>query len=87
MLQQTWHAQFGTLCRGVSWERHGLEELQLVARCIGGPGLAAVCRLLAQDHAGWSGERACAACRQKEEGHMAWGGLARAGGGLLECRQ
>lgn len=35
--------------------RHSLEDLQLVAECIGGPGLAQVCRLLAQDHGGWSG--------------------------------
>lgn len=36
--------------------RHSLEDLQLIAECIGGPGLAQVCRLLAQDHGGWSGE-------------------------------
>lgn len=35
--------------------RHSLEDLQLVAECIGGRGLAQVCRLLAQDHGGWSG--------------------------------
>ena len=26
-----------------------------IAECIGGHGLASVCRLLAEDHAGWSG--------------------------------
>ena len=33
----------------------GLEELVTIAECIGGHGLASVCRLLAEDHAGWSG--------------------------------
>ena len=27
-----------------------------IAQCVGGPGLAAVCHLLAHDHSGWSGE-------------------------------
>ena len=27
-----------------------------IAECVGGAGLAGVCRLLAQDHAGWAGE-------------------------------
>lgn len=27
-----------------------------IAECVGGTGLAGVCRLLAQDHAGWAGE-------------------------------
>lgn len=57
LLRSAWEQHHGTLARGVNWERHGLEELQLVAECIGGPQLAAVCRLLAQDHAGWSGGR------------------------------
>jgi hypothetical protein len=35
----------------------GAEDLCTIAQCIGGHGLAAVCRLLAEDHAGWSGER------------------------------
>ncbi|KAI3439047.1 hypothetical protein D9Q98_001457 [Chlorella vulgaris] len=51
MLQAAWERHEGTLCRGVSWDRHSLADLQLVAECVGGPGLAAVCRLLAsQDH-------------------------------------
>ena len=33
----------------------GLEELVTIAECIGGHELASVCRLLAEDHAGWSG--------------------------------
>ena len=55
LLRRTWEQHQGTLCRGVSWDRHGLAELQLVAECIGGAQLAAVCRQLAQDHSGWSG--------------------------------
>lgn len=55
LLRIAWEQHHGTLTRGVNWERHKLEELQLVAECIGGPQLAAVCRLLAKDHAGWSG--------------------------------
>ena len=55
LLRRIWEQHQGTLCRGVSWDRHGLAELQLVAECIGGAQLAAVCRQLAQDHSGWSG--------------------------------
>jgi len=55
LLRLAWEQHQGTLCRGVSWDRHTLQELQLVAECIGGRPLAGVCRLLAQDHAGWSG--------------------------------
>ncbi len=33
----------------------GVEELVEIAECIGGPSLAGVMRLLAQDHAGWAG--------------------------------
>ncbi|KAI7839720.1 hypothetical protein COHA_006524 [Chlorella ohadii] len=55
MLRSAWAQHRGTMCRGVNWDRHSLEDLQLVAECIGGPGLAQVCRLLAQDHGGWSG--------------------------------
>jgi hypothetical protein len=32
-----------------------VDELVEIAECVGGPGLAGVCRLLAQDHAGWAG--------------------------------
>ncbi|PRW59254.1 fanconi-associated nuclease 1-like protein isoform X1 [Chlorella sorokiniana] len=55
MLRSAWQQHRGVMCRGVNWERHSLEDLQLIAECIGGPGLAQVCRLLAQDHGGWSG--------------------------------
>jgi len=33
----------------------GLDMLAEIAECIGGHSLASVCRLLAEDHAGWSG--------------------------------
>lgn len=36
----------------------GLEELQVIADCIGGHALASVCRLLAEDHTGWGGAHA-----------------------------
>jgi Fanconi-associated nuclease 1 len=55
MLAAAWGAHCGTLCRGVSWERWSLEELSAIAECVGGAGLGAVCRLLAQDHGGWRG--------------------------------
>jgi len=55
LIASIWEEHLGTLCRGVNWERWSLEELQVVASCVGGIGLAAVCRLLAQDHGGWQG--------------------------------
>ena len=54
MLAGAWEQHCGTLCRGIAWERHRLEDLRLIACCVGGPGLAAVCRLLASDYGGWS---------------------------------
>ena len=33
----------------------GLEELVVIADCIGAHAVASICRLLAEDHAGWSG--------------------------------
>ncbi|GAQ79898.1 VRR-NUC domain containing protein [Klebsormidium nitens] len=55
LLAVRWATSAGTWCRGVNWERHTLEELQTIAGCVGNQGLAAVCRLLAEDHAGWAG--------------------------------
>ena len=55
MLESVWLAQHGTLCRGISWERHSLEDLTIIAGCVGGRPLAAICRLLAEDYFGWSG--------------------------------
>ncbi|KAG2484067.1 hypothetical protein HYH03_017087 [Edaphochlamys debaryana] len=55
LLRATWAQHCGTWCRGVSWDRVPLEELEEMARCIGGLGLSVVCRLLAEDPAGWRG--------------------------------
>eukprot|EP00850_Spirogloea_muscicola_P018365 SM000167S02978 [mRNA] locus=s167:251131:256223:- [translate_table: standard] len=55
LLTRSWRAHHGVWCAGVNWERHSLTELQTIAGCIGGPGLAGVCRLLAEDHGGWAG--------------------------------
>ena len=33
----------------------GLDDLVTIAKCVGGQGLAAVCRLLAEDFSGWAG--------------------------------
>ena len=55
LLTAVWEEQRGVLARGVHWDRWQLPELLAVAECVGGEGLAAVCRLLAEDHGGWSG--------------------------------
>ncbi|BBM97433.1 fanconi-associated nuclease 1 [Marchantia polymorpha subsp. ruderalis] len=55
IVTQSWNKNFGTMCDGVNWERHSLAELLTIATCIGGSGLSHVCRLLAEDHAGWRG--------------------------------
>ncbi|KAL2651124.1 hypothetical protein R1flu_019252 [Riccia fluitans] len=55
IISQTWNENFGTMCNGVKWERHSLAQLLVIARCIGAVGLSHVCRLLAEDHAGWRG--------------------------------
>ena len=47
----------GVVCRGVNWERHSLEDLTTIVGCVGGRALAAICKLLAEDYSGWSGER------------------------------
>ncbi|KAL9270060.1 Eukaryotic translation initiation factor 2 subunit beta-like protein [Drosera capensis] len=44
----------GTACRGVNWQRRSLSELRAAVACIGGPCLALLCRLLAQDYRIWS---------------------------------
>lgn len=38
----------------MNWDRHSLIELQTIASCIGGPALAAICRLLAEDYGSWA---------------------------------
>ncbi|KAL3700576.1 hypothetical protein R1sor_018598 [Riccia sorocarpa] len=54
-ITQTWNQNYGTMCNGVNWERHSLAQLLVIARCVGSTGLSHVCRLLAEDHAGWRG--------------------------------
>ena len=55
LLRHVWAEQEGRWCRGVNWERHSCAELSLIACCVGGKGLAAVCRVLAEDYSGWGG--------------------------------
>lgn len=54
ILAQSWSKFCGTLCRGVNWDKYSLEVLQTIAACIRGPGLSAICRLLAVQHGGWT---------------------------------
>ncbi|KAI4341680.1 hypothetical protein MLD38_026374 [Melastoma candidum] len=49
-----WESHKGTACRGVNWEQHSLCELRAAVTCVGGPCLAAIFRLLAQDYRSWS---------------------------------
>ncbi len=42
-----------------------VDELVEIAECVGGPGLAGVCRLLAQDHSGWAGAHETHLLRQR----------------------
>lgn len=44
----------------VDWQQHaafgtGVEELVTIAKCVGGRGLAVICKLLAEDFSGWAG--------------------------------
>ncbi|CAI9089801.1 OLC1v1024441C1 [Oldenlandia corymbosa var. corymbosa] len=54
MLILSWESHLGTLCRGVNWERHSLDELRAAVTCIGGACIASICRHLAQDYRSWS---------------------------------
>ncbi|KAK9672612.1 hypothetical protein RND81_12G112200 [Saponaria officinalis] len=54
ILIMSWESHQGTVCRGVNWEKHSLSELRAAVTCIGGPCLANLCRLLAQDYRSWS---------------------------------
>ncbi|KAI3890759.1 hypothetical protein MKW92_000720 [Papaver armeniacum] len=47
-------SHIGTACRGVNWDRHSLSDLRAAVTCVGGPHLASLCRLLAQDYRSWS---------------------------------
>ena len=57
LLEATWAREYPrkTLCVGLSWDRYGLDQLQTISRCLGSRGLAAIVRLLAQDHKHWRG--------------------------------
>ncbi len=55
LLSVAWQAHCGVLCRGVSWDRHSLPELQEIAQACGTTMLAAVCGLLAQEDVGGTG--------------------------------
>lgn len=52
LLASTWSKHFGRVCRGLNWERQSLEELQVIVSCIGGCGLASICKVLAEDYSG-----------------------------------
>ncbi len=53
LIAQTWAAHHGTLARGIggTWDNWDLPTLQSITKCIGGRGLAAICRILARDYA------------------------------------
>lgn len=53
-LIKSWETHIGTACRGINWERHSLDELRAAVTCVGGPYLASLCQLLAQDYRSWS---------------------------------
>eukprot|EP00878_Enallax_costatus_P015138 GHUV01015850.1.p1 GENE.GHUV01015850.1~~GHUV01015850.1.p1 ORF type:complete len:977 (+),score=369.04 GHUV01015850.1:95-3025(+) len=55
ILSSTWAAHQGTMCRGVNWQRFSQDQLLDICQCVGGLGLAAVLRLMAEDHAGATG--------------------------------
>lgn len=52
MIEKVWNEHQKTMCRGIQWDRWSLRELQIIIRCIGGRGLAAICRCLCQDYSG-----------------------------------
>ena len=57
----------------------GLDMLAEIAECIGGHSLASICRLLAEDHSGWSGQPLHAILQSRNH----WVGI----GGLHGMRQ
>lgn len=69
LISATWERHHGARCRGVRWDLLPLSELLDIAECIGGVGLSVVFRLMAEDHAGSSGEerRQCACCVEERE--------------------
>ncbi|WIA36406.1 hypothetical protein OEZ86_007718 [Tetradesmus obliquus] len=55
ILSATWAAHSGQMCRGVNWQRFEQVLLLDIVECVGGLGLAAVLRLMAEDHSGAAG--------------------------------
>lgn len=56
IVQETWTHHCGRICEGVNWQRHSLNQLIEIMTCVGGPALAGICRLFAEDYKGWSGK-------------------------------
>ncbi|EKX42013.1 hypothetical protein GUITHDRAFT_45708, partial [Guillardia theta CCMP2712] len=54
-LRERWQQSFGTLCRGASWGSCSLSFLQLVALCLGGRRISAICRALCINYRHFSG--------------------------------
>lgn len=54
--QKTWNQHCGSVCEGVNWHRHTLKQLMQIMDCVGGPALAGICKLFAEDYKGWSGD-------------------------------
>jgi hypothetical protein len=54
-----WGANAGVMARGVNWQRFNQEVLLEICDCVGGLGLAAVLRLMAEDYAGATGVFVC----------------------------
>lgn len=55
ILSDVWSRHAGVMCRGVNWGRFSQAQLLDICTCLGGLGLAAVLRLMAEDHAGATG--------------------------------
>lgn len=53
LIESTWIAHHGTMACGIgdAWNSWNLEKLQTIVKCIGGRGLAAICRILCLDYA------------------------------------
>jgi hypothetical protein len=58
ILSAVWVANAGVMARGVNWQRFTQQQLLEICECVGGLGLAAVLRLMAEDHAGAAGREA-----------------------------
>lgn len=56
VLAAVWSANAGVMARGINWQRFTQQQLLEICECVGGLGLAAVLRLMAEDHAGAAGE-------------------------------